>query len=413
MRYFLVFALLSLNASAAVSQFRTRAEEIEADRRDHQALLWPERESPLVEQVNSLVERGLYDGARTGKGANGAQVVMGGTRSGQGLSVGLGYRRSDLWHERIGFRGTVRGTPQLAYLLDAEVDFQSLSNERFFADFYTKLESSPQMDYYGPGGDSSLDDRSSYLYNDLAADFRFGFNAFEHLQFGATFGGLAIHTGEGKRSGVPSTDEVFDPEDVPGLGQDTNFSRWGGFVNVDYRDISGGPRSGGFYAATIRQYEDIDLEEFHFTQLLFEAQQYIPYFNKNRVIALRMRVEVTSEDEEGSTIPFYLQPKLGGNDDLRGFQRYRFYDNQSIILNAEHRWHASSVLDMAIFADAGKVAPRLRDVDFSDWEWSAGIGFRFKLQGAYFMRIDFAAGREGFRWMWTFSDIFKTRWGIY
>ena len=29
------------------------------------------------------------------------------------------------------------------------------------------------------------------------------------------------------------------------------------------------------------------------------------------------------------------------------------------------------------------------------------------------MRIDFAAGREGFRWMWTFSDIFKTKWGIY
>ena len=33
------------------------------------------------------------------------------------------------------------------------------------------------------------------------------------------------------------------------------------------------------------------------------------------------------------------------------------------------------------------------------------------MKDAYFMRIDFAAGRrEGFRWMWTFSDIFKTRW---
>ena len=127
---------------------------------------------------------------------------------------------------------------------------------------------------------------------------------------------------------------------------------------------------------------------------------------------MRARAEITSEDE-GSLIPFYLQPKLGGNDNLRGFERYRFYDNQLLIVSVEHRWHASSVLDMAVFVDAGKVAPRLADVDFSDLEWSAGMGFRFKVRDAYFMRIDFAGSREGFRWMWTFSDIFKTRWDVY
>ena len=143
-------------------------------------------------------------------------------------------------------------------------------------------------------------------------------------------------------------------------------------------------------------------------------QQYVPYFNKNRVIAFRVFAEITSEEGvDDSVIPFYLQPKLGGNDNLRGFQRYRFYDNQAIIVNVEHRWYASSALDMAIFVDVGKVAPRLKDVDFSELEWNAGIGFRFKVQDAYIMRIDFAAGREGFRWMWTFSDIFKTKWGIY
>jgi hypothetical protein len=68
---------------------------------------------------------------------------------------------------------------------------------------------------------------------------------------------------------------------------------------------------------------------------------------------------------------------------------------------------------MAVFVDAGKVVPQLADIDLSELEWSGGVGFRFKIQGAYIMRIDFAAGREGFRYMWTFSDIFKTRWGIY
>ena len=64
---------------------------------------------------------------------------------------------------------------------------------------------------------------------------------------------------------------------------------------------------------------------------------------------------------------------------------------------------------MAIFADAGKVASRKADLDLTKLEASYGFGFRFKLNEAYFMRIDFAGGREGFRFMWTFSDVFKVR----
>ena len=192
-------------------------------------------------------------------------------------------------------------TPQLAYMFDAEVDFQSLETERLFVDFYTKLESSPQVDFYGLGGDSSLDNRSSYLYDDLAADFRIGYEILGSLRIGGTIGVVNVHTGSGTRSGVPSLEEVFTPEEAPGFGLDTWYSRWGGFIEVDYRDLPGGPRSGGYYATTIRQYEDEGLDVFNFTQMVFEIQQYIPYFNKNRVIAFRLRAEITSEDE-GSTV---------------------------------------------------------------------------------------------------------------
>jgi len=406
-----IFLFLAVSASA---QFRTRTEEILAQRTDQRARLWPEVQSPLVDQVNALVERGLYEGARSGKGANGGQLVLGGMRSGQGFSIGVGYRRTDLWRERLGFRGTARMTPQLAYMFDAQIDFQSLQTERFFVDSYTKYESSPQMDYYGQGGDSSLDNLTSYAYDTVSTDFRAGYDILPSLRVGGTLGAVAVRTGPGNRSGVPSLDQIFDEEEAPGFGIDTWYSRWGGFIEVDYRDLPSGPRSGGFYSTTVRQYTDEEHGLFDFSQLVFEVQQYIPYFNKNRVIAIRVLAEITSEEGlDDSVIPFYLQPKLGGNDNLRGFQRYRFYDNQAIIVNVEHRWYASSALDMAIFVDVGKVAPRLKDVDFSDVEWNAGIGFRFKLQDAYIMRIDFAAGREGFRWMWTFSDIFKTKWSIY
>ena len=62
-----------------------------------------------------------------------------------------------------------------------------------------------------------------------------------------------------------------------------------------------------------------------------------------------------------------------------------------------------------MFLDAGKVIDRKADVDFSNFKVSAGIGFRIRVLDAVVSRIDFAAGREGFR-VWTFSDIYKMRW---
>ena len=110
--------------------------------------------------------------------------------------------------------------------------------------------------------------------------------------------------------------------------------------------------------------------------------------------------------KEGQAVPFYLQPTLGGNDDLRGFQRYRFYANNSFYATLEHRWHSFSGMDVAIFVDAGKVANEARLLYREDLRYSGGIGFRFKLREKVIMRIDQAYGNEGYRFMWTFNNIF-------
>ena len=360
-------------------QFKTRAEEIEQARRDKRARLWRETESPIVQKVNTLVERGLLDGVTSGMGSNGWQVVLGGTRSGQGMSVGLGYRRTDLFGDRLGFRTTFRGTPQLASLVDFELNFPKLETERVFVNFHAKYENSPQVDFYGKGPDSSQQDRTSYRLETVGFDFNAGYRIFRYLNAGVTGSFVSVHTGPGKRGGVPSTDEIFDFSSAPGLREDTNYLGVGGFMFLDFRDNPQGPRSGGLYGARVRQFSDRDVEKFSFRQIDWEAQQYFPYFNKTRVIALRA-VATFSFENDGNTIPFYAQPKLGGNDSLRGFDRYRFYDKHALLVSAEHRWHTFSGMDMAAFIDAGKVASRKADMDFSDLEVSAGFGFRFKLK---------------------------------
>ena len=261
------------------------------------------------------------------------------------------------------------------------------------------------MDYYGQGMDTDEGARTSYLLEDLSADLNLGLEFFG-FRAGLTGGVVVVDTGSGNRGGFPSIEEVFTPLDTPGLGTDTDFIRGGGFLQFDYRDIPSGPKSGGNYMARMRRYSDKATREHSFRQLELVAEQYFPYFNRTRVIAVRVRAHMTFANR-GRAVPFYLQPTIGGNDDLRGFARYRFYDNNSILASVEHRWHAFTGLDMAIFVDAGKVAPDKSNLDFSDLEYSAGFGFRGKLQNAVVMRVDFAFGSEGFRWIWTFSDIFR------
>ncbi len=136
-----------VGAANAQSRVATRSEQIQQTRQDKIARLWPERESPLVDAVNKLVERGLYEGIESGKGSSGWQVLFGGMRSGQGQTFGFGYRRSDMWRDTTGMRASARATIKQAYMLDYELDFKSLATERSFVNLYAKYENSPQMDY--------------------------------------------------------------------------------------------------------------------------------------------------------------------------------------------------------------------------------------------------------------------------
>jgi outer membrane protein assembly factor BamA len=401
------FSLACLSLTTRAGAQTTRTDEIDMARRDKQARLWPERESPLVRQANDLVERGFREGVDDGFGANGPQVVLGGMRSGHGMSFGVGYRKTDLWGERIGVRTTARMTINGAYMVDARLALQGLEFGRSFFNIYAKYEKSPRMDFYGLGPHSALGDRSSYLLEDVSTDAEVGVALADHWRVGLTVGYVSTDTGPGRRPNVPATTERFTPFEAPGIGLgQLDFARGGGFLAFDTRDRSSGPRRGGIYGIRWRRSIDLTQDLFDFRQAELEFQHYVPYFNETRVVALRAATTLSYQDE-GQLIPVFFMPTLGGNNNLRSFARYRYYDNHSVLVSIEHRWYVFRGLDMAMFADAGKVIPRKAAIGFSDVEVSWGLGFRTRVRDAVIMRTDFAVGRDGFRWMWTFSDIFR------
>ncbi len=366
-----VVGLVCLVLVAPARAQLTRAEETDMARRDKQARLWPERESPMVRQANDLVERGFREGIEDGYGANGPQVVLGGMRSGHGMSFGAGYRKTDVWGERIGVRATGRMTVQGAYMADLRVTLQGLEFGRSFFNIYSKYEKSPRMDYYGLGPDSRVSDRSSYLLEDLSTDVQFGIALSDDWRVGFTGGYVSTDTGPGRRPNVPSATDQFTPAEVPGIGLGTiDFIRGGGFLVFDTRSTPSGTRRGGVYGVRWRKYADRTHDIFDFSQTEVELQQFVPYFNETHVVAFRAATTLSFQDE-GQLVPVYFMPTIGGNNDLRGFARYRYHDNHSVFVSVEHRWYVFRGLDMAVFGDAGKVIPRKASLDFSDLEVTA------------------------------------------
>ena len=111
---------------------------------------------------------------------------------------------------------------------------------------------------------------------------------------------------------------------------------------------------------------------------------------------------VATETGFDQLVPFYLQPSLGGSNSLRGYDDYRFHDNNMLVVNAEARIALLTHIDFALFADAGNVAAEWRDLDLG--KQSYGAGLRLHTRRMTFARIDAARSEEGWRVMFRLTD---------
>ena len=124
-----------------------------------------------------------------------------------------------------------------------------------------------------------------------------------------------------------------------------------------------------------------------------------------RTLIFRLRNE-TAFARDPQDVPFYLQPTLGGPDDLRGYDRYRFYANGNSVATGEYRWSITQTFEMAIFGDGGNVYTRPGLIGFRDLRGDGGFGLRFKNKQASVMRLDVGFSPEGVHVWFVFNDIF-------
>lgn len=399
--------LAALVAGAALqAQEPTREALIEKEREQKAARLRPERVSKWEERVRLINEKKIPQ--RLSYGYNGLRAKAGGMITQGGFGIGPEYFREDLLGGRL--------ESQLSYQISTRayqrgvfrLRSRNLAGGRVEAEMLSMHHYYPKIQYYGPGPDSPKSPRSNFLLEDNSLDFSLGLSPARGLLLGPSAGFLWINTGPGRDRRFISADALYSPEQVPGIDRQTNFRRYGAFLRVNTLDNSEGPRAGGFYLFQFNRYDDRRYSAYGFHLYEADLRQYVPFYNQRRVIALRARTLLT-DTNAGETVPFYLQPWLGGSDDLRGFRPFRFRDRNSLLFNAEYRWEIFAGLDMALFADAGKVFPRRGQLNFSRLEKSGGFGFRANVRNRTFLRLDFAFSREGFQAWFKFNDIFPSR----
>ncbi|HEY1339997.1 MAG TPA: BamA/TamA family outer membrane protein [Bryobacteraceae bacterium] len=381
----------------------TRADEIELRRAQKAAHLEADAPNRIEHTLQVIEDNKIIE--RIFGGVSGVRARLGGLITGSGFAAGPEYLRRDLLHGALQFRTSAVGSLNKFYKMDMQLTAPNLADKHVSLDLYAVHRDYPHIDYYGPGPDSAKTGRSSFLLEDTSFQAKAVIKPVERLRFGPIGRYLLVNVAPGHDDRFVSADRIYTEQTTPGIQIQSNFLQGGGFVEYDWRDYPGEPRNGGAYSAQYLYFGDTQRDHFSFDRLDLEAQQYFGFFNDRRVIALRGRVQAT-DPRPGNVVPFYLQPNLGGPDDLRGFRPFRFYDNNAVILNGEYRWEVFSGLDMALFVDAGRVFHDWHQINLRELETDYGFGFRFNIRNDVFLRVDTGFSREGFQIWFKFNNIF-------
>lgn len=401
----LTFLLFATQTHGQELSTTTRSAEITREREEKQRSLTAETNSKWEERVIYIRESKLLE--RFTAGVAGLRVKLGGLASNGGFAAGPEYLRTDLRDGLVTFRASAQGSLRKFQKYDVEVGVPRLATRWLSWNLYAVHHNYPQLQYYGSGPESEKTGRSNFRLEDTAVDTTLGFHPLRRMTVAGQVGYLQNNVGPGTSSRFISTDQQFTEFTTPGISQQADFIRYGALVQYDYRDRPGGARSGGLYYAQWGKYQDQTRGAFSHHRVDVEAQQFIPLLNARRVIALRARTSLT-DVSDGQRVPFYLQPVVGGSESVRGYRPFRFYGNHSMLMTAEYRYEVFSGLDMALFADAGKVADRKRDLHFRDLESSVGFGMRFNVRNNVFLRIDTAFSHEGFQVWFKFNNVFAS-----
>lgn len=320
------------------------------------------------------------------------------------ISLGPGYRHWFL-EDQVFVDASASISWRAYKMAQARFELPRLARSRLLLGTHVRWQDLTQVTFFGDGPDSLEANRSEYRLKSTNIAAYATVRPTQWLALGGRLGWLdrpSVQDPAGSfRRGNPATEDVFSDDPVFTTSPQPSFAYRETAVTVDTRDHRGHPRTGGLYRAAWTWFTDQDDGMFSVRRTETEATHFIPISRSRVVLALHGWLAASDTAEDGS-VPFYLQPSLGGHNTLRAYTDYRFHDRNSLVTTVEARFAIFTHLDAAVFADAGNVGARVSDLNLD--KRSYGVGWRVHSRKETLGRFDLAHGAEGWKFLFRLND---------
>jgi len=310
----------------------------------------------------------------------------------------LAYPSSDTnWYAEAGAQETIAR--------NVDIDYQTGRQHKKWISFEGRFffEKDPTERFFGTGNDSHEGNQSNYTTKQIYGEAILGINFNDKLQLSMMERPRYVRIEDGGFTSVPSIFKQFPHQKGLDGGSEV-LSQW--MIQYDSRDSVDIPRSGTlgrlYYGVADRRFgSSISYNRF--------GGELREFYSVGERITFAGHV-FNEYEPAGGEIPFWSQARLGGDESLltdqetlRGYGTGRFIDNNLFVMNVEMRtrvWDKTifgthGTLELAPFAEAGRVGHEMGYNPFSDLHPVGGIGFRGIAEPFVVGFVDIGWGGEG------------------
>ena len=267
----------------------------------------------------------------------------------------------------------------------------NFSNSEFLSgelELNAHYSNNPNQSLYGDNA-SLKDDRRIYAIENFGGQFAYDHSVSSIFNFGLKGSYKLLDINQGDLDDSPGG--LF-PSNLQGTSSLLIFGS-----SATFNFTRGMPRiyDGSRIKFGVDWGQSLNHSEYHFLRYTTEYNHFIPvpFLPETRRLAFKAHLRKT-EPLAGGAVPFFEQPALGSNQDLRGYTGNRFRDDGSLLLTLEYRYPMWDFADVVLFVDEGQVFDSYSDIHINDFHADYGFGFHLITGRGFAFRTEFAFSKE-------------------
>lgn len=257
-----------------------------------------------------------------------------------------------------------------------------------------RREDWPQK-FYGIGMKNALD--KGELFTSIQSEFEFGYLwKVKDFYIGPSIYYNRFEIEDKVKDGLLDANErnIYGQNGAKVVGMGIHLTR-------DKRDSELYPTKGDYFDAQAYVFNDAFGSDLNFSQVNLDYR-FFHEIAPQQILGFQGVMVLSNGD-----VPFQMQPVLGGDSMMRGFEE-KFRDDNYLAFQGEYRFPISGSLSGVVFAGIGEVFSKENSFRFDDLKVGGGFGLRYLLdkEEKLNLRLDIAVGDDDTCIMLSYGEAF-------